>query len=541
MKFKELVKKIFIYTPPAEYIEPTPAESDRNVFYDAREHQPPPPPIAVSADIDENLHTVTEKFSYPANNDVVIKHFTICGDRKCFLVYYDGMVDGEAINAYIIKGLLELPYIENTPSENLARTVCEKFIIYSQVDMTDSADKVIEEVNFGSCGLFIDGLNHAFALDVKGWEHRSIDKPENEQSIYGPQEAFAEMLRTNTILIRKILKTERLVAKGIKVGNVSKTRGVTLYLSDIANPTLVDEVQHRLNSISIDFVISVEEVAQLIETPSYLGISQIMSTERPDRAARALTEGRVVFLLNGSPRALIFPTNFLELTHAASDAFLCPPYANMSRVIRFAGMFVSVFLPALYLAITLFHQEMLPTYLLYAISAARANVPFPSVVELLLMDFSFEMIREAGIRMPGPIGQTLGIVGGLILGQSAVSAKIVSPMMSVIIAITGIGSFSTSDYSLSWTFRLMRIIFILLAAAAGFFGIAIGIFAYLTYMATLSSFGIPFLAPLPGSSDNGFFGTMFVKRLWKAEKRPSYLHPEKPRREPKISRHWFIK
>ena len=194
MKFKELVKKIFIYTPPAEYIEPTPAESDRNVFYDAREHQPPPPPIAVSADIDENLRTVTEKFAYPANNDVVIKHFTICGDRKCFLVYYDGMTNGEAINAYIIKGLLELPYIENTPPENLARSVCEKFIIYSQVDMTDSTDKVIEEVNFGSCGLFIDGLNHAFALDVKGWEHRSIDKPENEQSIYGPQEAFAEML-----------------------------------------------------------------------------------------------------------------------------------------------------------------------------------------------------------------------------------------------------------------------------------------------------------------------------------------------------------
>lgn len=539
MNLRGFFRKIFIYEPSEKYYEPTPESKNASIIYDVRDEKEPPEPMRVAADIDINRRIIAQRFHLPSNNDVVIREFIIRGNRKCFLIYYDGMVDGDAINGYIIKSLLELPFAEDTEPEAIAREISGKFIVYSQIEMTDSLDSIIDEVNYGSCGLFIDGLNQGFALDVKGWEHRGIDKPENEQSVYGPQEAFGEMLRTNTILIRKILKTERLIAEGIKVGTVSQTRGVMLYLSDVANPTLTGEVKKRLESIATDYIISIEETAQFIETPSIIGLSQIMSTERPDRAARALSEGRVVFLLGGSPRALIFPTNFIELTHAASDAFLRPPYANMSRLIRFAGMFVSVLLPALYLAITLFHQEMLPTYLLYSISAARANVPFPSVFELLLMDFSFEMIREAGLRMPGAIGQTLGIVGGLILGQSAVSAKIVSPLMIVIIAITGIGSFSTSDYSLSWTFRLMRIIFILLAAAAGFFGIAIGIFATVAYMSTLTSFGVPFLAPLPGGE--GFWGSLFVRRVWKAEKRPEFLHTENPRREPKISRRWFLK
>ena len=184
---------------------------------------------------------------------------------------------------------------------------------------------------------------------------------------------------------------------------------------------------------------------------------------------------------------------------------------------------------------------MLPTYLLYAISAARANVPFPSIIELFLMDFAFEMVREAGIRMPSPVGQTLGIVGGLILGQAAVSAKIVSPIMIVIIAITGIGSFATADYALSWSFRLLRIAFILLASISGFFGIAIGIFIYGTYLATVYNFGVPYLAPFPGSDNSAYMSALFVRQIWKREKRPSYLDTKRKESEPQISRKWKIK
>lgn len=532
-----VLKKIFVYDASDKYEAPTLDNTNYNIQYDSRNivNQKT---IKVSKNINENLNNIKELFSVPKNNDVIIKQFSIRGDRKCFLFFYEGMVNVEIIDNFVIKSLAELPYIRNDDPESLAREIRDKFIVHAQVNLTESIDTVAEEVNFGGCGLFIDGVNQAFTLDVRMWEHRGITKPENEQSIYGPQEAFAEMLRTNTILIRKILKTEKLIAEAVKIGEVSKTRGVILYISDIANDKLVNEVRKRLNSISLDYVISIEEVEQLVENSGLFAATQTLSTERPDRTARALAEGRVVLLLNGSPRALVFPTNAYELTHAASDAYLRAPFANMSRIVRFLGMFVSVLLPALYLAITLFHQEMLPTYLLYAISAARANVPFPSVVELLLMDFSFEMIREAGIRMPGPVGQTLGIVGGLILGQSAVSAKIVSPIMIVIIAITGIGSFATADYSLSWTFRVLRLIFIGLAAFSGFFGIGIGIFIYTAYIASLNNFGIPFLSPFPGSDSKSFFSALFVKRIWKREQRPSFLSVKRTAQEPQISRKW---
>ncbi|MGN1116933.1 MAG: spore germination protein, partial [Candidatus Ornithomonoglobus sp.] len=412
---------------------------------------------------------------------------------------------------------------------------------HSQAETMQDFDEIADEVNFGSCALFVDKVDTAFVFDVKGWEHRDISKPENEQSIYGPQEAFAEMIRTNTSLIRKILKTEKLIALGVKVGNVSKTRGVLLYIDDIANKKLVHEAERRINGISIDYIMSIEQVQMFIEDKTMLITPQTLATERPDRAARALTEGRCVLILNGSPRALIMPSNAFELTHAASDEYLNVPFVNMSRLIRIFGMFLSLLLPALYLAITLYHQEIIPTYLLYSISASRENVPFPSLVELLLMDVSFELIREAGIRMPSPIGSTLGIVGGLILGQAAVSAKIVSPIMIIVIAITGIGSFATADYNLGWTYRVLRLAFIFLAASLGFFGIAIGIVLYGLYLGKITSFGAPFLSPSLKLRNKSMISAVMANKIMSKEKRPGFLKTKNNSSEPKISQRWSLK
>ncbi len=539
-KIAEVIKKFVLYSPNGNDDTMLLQEENLNIEYDSRENDTQCD-VKVSDSIDENLRIISQRFNVPKNNDVVIRIFNIRGDIKCFIIYYEGMSDTTVIDNFIIKGLIELPYIKDMAVESLAREISEGLLLHSQVKMTDSIDSLSEEVNFGCCGLFVDGLNQCFHMDVKKWEHRSITRPENEQSVYGPQEAFNEMLRTNTILIRKILKTEKLIAEAVKIGEISKTSGVLLYIDGIANEKLIYQVKKRLSSISVDVIYSTEEVSQFIENSSYSLFSQTVSSERPDRVARALADGRVAYIMNGSPRAIIFPSTFYELTHAASDAYIKAPYANMTRVIRYIGMFVSVLLPALYLAITLFHQEMLPTYLLYAISAARVNVPFPSVLELLLMDLSFELIREAGLRMPGAVGQTLGIVGGLILGQSAVSAKIVSPIMIVVIAITGIGSFSTSDYSLSWTFRILRIVFILLASVAGFFGIAVGLFIAGCYLMSLYNFGVPFMSPLPGTDNSAYYGALLVKKIWKRETRPEYLDTLKRKREPKISRGWFRK
>lgn len=536
MKFIDAVKSLFIYKEPADddtFI----LENDKtNIKYDVRREQSDSVKN-VYKNYDDNLNYIENVFSYPTNNDVVIRKIKIFDNTKAFLVFYDGMVDTEMIDLAVIKTLLEIPHINEETKEN---EIIEKLVAHSQSQKTKDFDKIIDEVNFGSCGLFIDGISFGFIIDVRKWGNRGVQKPEIEQSLYGPQESFSEIFRINSALVRKTLKTEKLICEGVQIGKISRTRGAIMYINDIANAQLVEEVRRKINSLSIDYIIAIEEVSLLLEDKTFMITNQIMSTERPDRVARALSEGRVCLILSGSPKALIFPTNAFELMHSASDSYLRFPYANMSRILRMLAMIISVLLPALYLSITLYHQEMVPTFLLYSISAARENVPFPSVVELLIMNFSFELIREAGIRMPGPIGSTLGIVGGLILGQAAVSAKIVSPLMIIIIAITGIGSFAVSDYSLEWSYRILRLIFIILAAIGGFYGVAIGIFLYSVLLGAKTSFGIPFLSPLTKGNKGSISHSLFVNPIWKNNKRPEFLNTKREEQEPKISRKWKI-
>lgn len=529
-----ILKKIFSYTPET-HRESFVLNNEEQFEFDARDEKRTECDY-VSEKLDVNRAYINKRYNLPHNNDVVIRDIILRDDIRAFLIFFDGMVSTKYVNENIIKPLAELPFINDNSFND---KMYEFFTTHSQVKDESDFDIIAEEVNFGCCVLFVDGLDTAFVFDVRDWEHRSIDKPENEQSIYGPQEAFGEMMRTNTALVRKILKTEKLIALGVKVGEVSKTRGVLLYLSDVANEKLVGEVKRRLDGIATDYILSVEEVQMFIEDSPMAITPQILATERPDRAARALTEGRCVLILNGSPRALVMPTNAFELTHAASDDYLNVPFATMSRLIRLTGMMLSLLLPALYLAVTLYHQEIIPTYLLYSISASRENVPFPTLLELLLMDISFELIREAGIRMPSPIGSTLGIVGGLILGQAAVSAKIVSPIMIIVIAITGIGSFATGDYSLGWAYRLLRLGFILIASVYGFYGIAAGIVLYSLYLGKLESFGVPFLSPSIKFKNKGMESAVAVNRIWKREYRPGFLKAKKRQAEPEISRKWY--
>ena len=529
----DILKKLFVFTPSAKP-EKFELSDGFKPDFDVRDEKEIKKTY-VSGDIEENLAYIRKNYSVPLNNDVVIREIITRNNKRAFVVFFEGMVSSQFVDEYIIKAIIELAYEnEGDFDENLYM----RFTAHAQVKVKSDMDDVKDEVNFGSCALFVDGVNKCFVYDVKNWEHRGIDKPENVQSLYGPQEAFGEMLRTNTALVRKILKTEKLVAYGIQVGSVSKTPGVLLYIDGLTNEKLVGEAKRRISAIDKEYILSIEQVQLLVEDSRFMVTPQTMATERPDRVAKALTEGRCVYILNGSPRALVMPSNAFELTHTASDEYLHVPFALMSRLIRLFGMFVSVLLPALYLAITLYHQEIIPTYLLYSISASRENVPFPSLLELLLMDISFELIREAGIRMPSSIGSTLGIVGGLILGQAAVSAKIVSPIMIIIIAITGIGSFATADYTLGWTYRILRLAFILLAASFGFFGIAAGIVMYSLYLGSATSFGIPFLSPSLTIKPRAMSLAVMVNGIAKREKRPGFLKTQKSDAEPNISRKW---
>lgn len=267
------------------------------------------------------------------------------------------------------------------------------------------------------------------------------------------------------------------------------------------------------------------------------GIPETMSTERPDKACEFLMEGRVIIIVNGSPYAIILPITLIDYMTSPEDKNLKTNFANFLRMLRFIGAFLTLLLPGLYVAITSFHEEILPTELLFSILASRENVPFPVIFEILIMEISFELIREAGLRVPSPVGPTIGIVGALVLGQAAVSADIVSPILIIIVAITGIASFTIPDFIFGFHLRYFRFAFILLGYMAGFLGIGIGLFVYLSILCSLNSFGVPLtvpIAPKVKTEENGYF----LSPIWKREHRASYISSKKPNSQENISMKW---
>lgn len=497
----------------------------------------------ISTSLSDNLEYMKKIYTVPINGDVVIREFKITFKDKtvdAFIIFIDGMTNGTVINTNMLQPLMLLSNLNiKDVSEGLEEHIKNRLVPHNQLKIFRSYKDVIDQINFGGCGLFVDGIDVAYAADAKGWEHRGVERPNTEMVIRGPQEGFTEVLRANTALVRKILKDEDLIVEDIAVGKRSRTPCAILYIKDITNDSLVEEVRKRIKSIRVDYVLDSGELEQYIEESSFLPAPQIFATERPDRVAYMLAQGRVAVIVHGSPFALVMPVTGTDLVHSAEDVYIRFPYATLLRLIRILGIFMALLLPGFYVAITNYHQEMIPTDLIFAISASREKVPFPSVVEILIMEVSFELIREAGIRIPGPIGPTLGIIGALILGQAAVAANIVSPILIIIVAVTGIGSFAVPNFSLAFAFRIMRFAFIFLGAAIGFLGITTGVFVMGIALCAAKSFGVPFMAPFGPRTAGSFANQIIRAPIWKQEKRDDYVNPKDIRRQAKISRGWI--
>lgn len=496
----------------------------------------------ISKKLSDNIDYLKKAYSIPKNGDIVLREFDIVAKDKTIpasIIFYDGMTDRNIIDLAILQPLMLLSNLEVKGKEDqLSEYISKHLLVHNQTKITQKMSKVIDEINFGGCGVFIDGIDVAFACDVKGWEHRGVDRPEIESVVRGPQEGFTETLRVNTALVRKILKDEDLIVEDVSVGKRSKTPCSLLYIKDIVNDSLVEEVRKRLKSIKIDYIFDTGELEQYLEDNPFMTTPQIIATERPDRVAAVLTEGKVAVIMSGSPFALVMPTTNFDLLQSPEETYIRFPYVNLIRIVRMMAMFVSLFLPGLYVAITNFHHEMIPTDLLLAIEASREKVPFPSVVEILIMEFSFELILEAGIRRPGPLGPTLGIIGALILGQAAVAANIVSPILIIIVAVTGIGSFAIPNFGLGLSYRLLRFIFIFLASMAGFLGITFGLFIYGVWSCSVKSFGVPFMTPVGPKTSSNFLVQFMRSPIWKQEKRHDYLNVKDANKQSKISRQW---
>lgn len=496
----------------------------------------------ISRQLSENLKVIRERFSLPLNGDLVIREFDIAVKDSviaAFLFFFDGLVDTKVIDDDILQPLMLLSNLDIKSDGNDLLTYIRSHILpHNQLKEVCTHQEVIDQVYFGGCGLYIDGLDIAFAADVKHLPGRSVERPNNELVIRGPQEGFTENLRANTGLIRKRLMDQNLIAESITIGKRSKTPCAIMYVKDIANESLVDEVRRRLKNIDVDHIMDTGELEQFIEDDPLLPAPQILATERPDRVCTMLSEGRVAIIMHGSPFALVMPITGNDMMFSAEDQFLRFPYSNLLRIIRILAILMSLLLPGTYLAITTYHHEMIPTDLLLAILSAREKVPFPSVVEVFLMEISFELIREAGIRIPGPIGPTLGIIGALILGQAAVEANIVSPILIIVVALTGLGSFAIPNFSAGFAFRILRFGFIILAALSGFLGITVGLILLGLWMVSAKSFGVPYLSPVAPRTSGGFTDAFYKSPVWKQEKRPDYVNAKKIRMQPHISRRW---
>ena len=493
----------------------------------------------VSADLDINKSYIKRLFTLSKNNDIVARDFHInVGAKKvsAFLICVEGLSNMMSVNDFILRSLME----PNSAFEGSFEEYIQKSLIpQSQLTLEENIDRALQTVNIGNAVVFADGLDKCFVMDVKSWEHRSVSNPENESVIQGPHEGFNEVLRCNTALIRKTLNNPNLIQENITVGKTSKTPGAVVYLKNVTNESLVDEVKRRITSIDAEYVLSSLDVEQYIEEDTFLPVPQMITTERPDRVCKALTEGRVAFILNGSSHALIMPATFFDLITSAEDGYLRYPYSLLIRLLRYLAVFLAICLPGLFASLLNYHPELLITNILLAVSSSRALVPFGALVELILMETAFELIKEAGIRIPGPIGSTLGIVGGLIVGQAAVEANLVSPIMIIVVAVTGIASFTVPSYSLSFAFRFSRFLYIFGATVAGIYGLCL-VFFVNTLMATgIKSFGVPFMSPLSPVDGPNRINLAIGAPIWKrGTRREDYLKPKDMYKKSSISRKW---
>jgi len=453
-------------------------------------------------------------------SDAVLRSFSFGYNKKtnCLLLYFDGLVDRQEIETNLLKPmLLELNIAQQKKSElateGLLQEVQNEIIAMADVKTLKTIQEVLHHISSGDAVLLLDGYNTGLVAGTRSWQTRGIQRPENEPNIQGPKEGFSETLRFNTALLRRRLKSTNFKIESMILGKITKTDVVICYINNIAGKDLINEVKKRLSRIEIDGVLDSGYLEEFIEDTSLTIFSQVEYTEKPDRVVGHLLEGRVCIMVDGSPMALIVPTTFPQYINSGEDYYQRFIPATLFRILRYFAFTFALTLPSMYVAITTYHQEMIPPPLYLTIAASREGVPFPALVEALLLEATFELLREASLRLPGAIGPAISIMGALIIGDAAVKAGLVSTPMVVVIAFTGIASFATPSYNAGIIVRMLRFLVLLAASVLGFFGIIITILLILIRMASLESFGTPYLSPL-SPINRAQMSDTFIRRPW---------------------------
>ncbi|NPV91257.1 MAG: spore germination protein [Firmicutes bacterium] len=501
-----------------------------------------PEDMEISQRLEHNLAYLKEVFVCPLNNSIKFREFTLGLEPgiNAVAIYVEGLVDAGRQTEVVFKPLMMMS--NSVPldlSGTLLTAIQKQLTPVNSIQLLNKTKDVVDLVLSGNTVLLFQGVAAALSVETTGWEHRGVEQPTIERVIRGSQEAFNEDLINNIALIRRIIRNPKLVQESLNIGRRTNNNLAVLYIHDLANQELVKEVKRRIQSLEIDGIVSMGELEQLIEdeTRGVYPLSQ--STERVDRVCRFLLDGKVVIFLEGDPYAAVYPSTVWGLLHTSEDYNVKPIVSTMIRGMRWLAASMVVLVPALYIAIVGYHQEMIPTDLLFSIAGSREKIPFPSVLEVFLMEISFELIREGGIRVPGLIGQTLGIVGAIILGQAAVVANIVSPIVIIVVAFTGIASYAIPVYALSTTLRVYRFGYMIVASFLGLFGIAVALATHIVAIASIKSFGVPYLSPLSPSTLRNQ-DVLLRGPIWDMEKRLAYVRSQDETAQPHITRKWIL-
>lgn len=490
-----------------------PYKGEKSQISDKETEQPQNP---LFHELDENINTI--RSIYTDCYDLILRTFYISGRVRAVLIYIDGMSNIEELDENVLSVLMQ----ESTAEFNDINIFMDMKLSVSDVNEVTTFSDCVHQISSGKPVILINGSNIGFSLGLAKWEKRSIEESKSESVVRGPREAFIETLNVNTSMLRRKIRSPELKMRTIEIGQFTRTNVVVAYMEGIAEKNLIEEVQTRLARIKIDGILESGMVEEMIEDHPYSPFPQVLSTERPDVAASSLLEGRVVILVDGTPFVIIAPTTFFSLLQSNEDYYSRFFIGTVIRWLRYLFLLASLLLPSLYVAVLTFHQEMVPTKLLLNMAASREHIPFPALVEALIMEITFEALREAGIRMPKQVGSAVSIVGALVIGDAAVSAGIVSAPMVLIIALTGIASFTTPRYSAAITIRMLRFPLMLLSGTLGMLGIMLGIIIIIIHLCTIRSFGVPYLSPLAPMKVREMKDVLIRAPWWKLNTRPHF-------------------
>jgi hypothetical protein len=477
----------------------------------------------VSPKVDDNFRLLNEIFV--SCSDIIYNQISFSkSTEKALLVFVSGLVNKEEIEYHLLKPLSEL-YDSSVKIDNLYNFIKDKCITTAVVNEGNAFDELVFSLLSGSILLFVEDSKKAIILDGENIPGRSIETPNSEQTARGPNEAFVENIQDNVVLIRKRLRSPNLVVEKLTVGKRSRTPLALVYLKGVARKNLPEEIIEKIKSIDFDGIIDSAQVEQLIVKHRWTLFPQMLATERPDRIVGSILEGRAALIVNGTPFVLIIPTTFGIFLNSPDDYYGVPVVVSLIRMIRYLGLFVATSVASLYVALTSYHPGLIPTALALSITGTRVGLPFPIIFEVLFMELSLYLVQEAAIRLPKAIAPTIGIVGGLVIGQSVVQAGIASPIIVIIVAASAIASFTIPNYTMSLSVIIIRLFLIICSALLGLYGYVIGQILLLIHAASLENYGVKYLEDYSPFSFNRVKDTFIRAPQHTIFKRPDYLEP----------------